>query len=633
MCGIVGFLGNHSPQLLDSMTSALGHRGPDGRGVFLDSEAGIGLGHTRLAIIDLSDAGAQPMTSGNGRFVIAFNGEIYNYRQLRDGLRQQGVAFRTGTDTEVLLEGFAHSGRAFLSKLSGIFAFAIWDRQERSLFLARDPYGVKPLYYAPLGPNGLLFSSELKALVRHGGLPRNIDPAAVAAHLGFLWTADEHTMLCAVRKLRPGQCLTVRGNNVHTEEYAAPIPLSRNGGGEGAAGQLRDLLDQVVADQMVADVPVGALLSGGLDSSAIVASMCKVIDPSRITTFCADVGKSKGGTDNVGDDTAYARIVARHLGVKLIEVPTVSGLTADLQQMVWALDEPCADFAALQVLRLASEARRNGITVLLSGVGGDDLFTGYPRHRIALLRQRLGLLAGPARLAGAVMGALPPGSMIGRRLSRFGQLLALPSHRMAIEAMSYSAVGEAGRLALLSPHIRSALAGRPTYDGLAKALARLPAAGAVDRQLGLELAAFLPDHNLNYVDKMCMLAGVEARVPLLDSRIHAFAASLPLSQLIDLRTTKKVLKESQRPRLPSAVLSRPKQGFGVPLRAWLANEARDMLEDVTSSASLGRHGLFDAQAVAALKTRVLDRRVDGAFSLFSIMAVVLWCRALDEQVV
>ncbi|MAI49479.1 MAG: asparagine synthase (glutamine-hydrolyzing) [Rhodospirillaceae bacterium] len=629
MCGIAGFVGSWAPALAGAITTALAHRGPDGSGLW--SEDGVALGHRRLSIIDLSDAAAQPMHSADDRYVITYNGEIYNFRDLQLELQQSGIKFRTGSDTEVLLSLFARDGLDCVDRLNGIFAFAIWDRHHRVLSIARDHMGVKPLYYATL-PQGFLFASDLKSLTLCPDVPRDIDATAVGDHLGFIWTAGENTMIRAVKKLRPGSTLTVSaGGSVTRSSYystpkfdasAAPTPND--------AAALRDMIDQVVADQMVADVEVGALLSGGVDSSAIVAAMCRATDPSKITTFCAAVTKPDSGTDNFGDDQNHARAVAQHLGVKLIEVATDADLIAALPDMVWQLDEPTADFAGIQTLLLARAARENGIKVLLSGVGGDDLFTGYGRHTAGLIWSKANRIPGLRGFSAMVLGMFSPASIVGRRLKRIGALLSMPEDAMLANAMSYSEVSTDRRRLLLAPALRDAMPPDGIAEGLRMSLDRTRGHHPVERLLDLELNGFMPDHNLNYTDKMAMEAGVEVRVPLIDQRLVAYAMQLPLSAKISLRDTKLILRASQHDRLPAEILTRPKQGFGVPVRSWLQGPARDMMEELTSPAAVSSRGLFDADAVADLKDDFYAQRVDAAFTLFPMMAMELWCRALDN---
>lgn len=628
MCGIAGFLGPWSETLADAMVTALRHRGPDDTGRHFDPEVGLALGHTRLSIIDLSDAAAQPMSTRDGRYTLTFNGEIYNYRQLRTELEASGETFHTQSDTEILLSLFARDGVACLNKVRGIFAFAVWDSAERRLVLARDHLGVKPLYYAPLD-NGFLFASELKALTLCPDLPRALDPVAVADHVGFLWTPGEATILRAVKKLRPGCTLTVDSGGVRSERYyRSPLPPSSPAAADSAEA-LRDLIDDIVAEQMVADVEVGALLSGGLDSSAIVAAMCRATDPSKITTFCASVSKSSSSADNFGDDQRYAQDVAEALGVRLVEVSTEADLIESLPDMIWALDEPTADFSALQTLHLAKAARENGIKVLLSGVGGDDLFAGYSRHRAALLYDMLGRIPGGRAVAGMLGRLVPQGSLLGRRAHRTGALLSMDEESMLAESMSFSAVAGDERLALLSLSTRTAFDVSAIPRPFAQSFSETAGLHPVERLLDLDINGFMPDHNLNYTDKMAMQTGVEVRVPLCDPRLVDFAMRQPLAAKIDFRQTKKILRESQKDRLPEGVLKRPKQGFGVPMRGWLQGPGRFLLEDLTMESVVSDRDLFDARRVSRLRRSFLAGRVDGAMTLFSVMALELWCRALE----
>ncbi len=628
MCGIAGLVGPWDASLAGAMTQAIAHRGPDGHGLW--SEEGMALGHRRLSIIDLSDAAAQPMQSTNGRYVLAYNGEIYNYRELRTELEQAGATFRTSSDTEVLLQLFARDGLDCVNRLDGIFAFAVWDREARTLSLARDHLGVKPLYYAEL-PGGFLFASEIKALVRCPDLPRDIDAATVADHLGYLWTAGERTMLRSVKKLRPGAAMTVdaSGRATVSRYYRTPLTDPAKPASPADPAVLRDLIDSIVADQMVADVEVGALLSGGVDSSAIVASMCRATDPARITTFCASVAKTGTGADNFGDDQTHARLVAKKLGVRLVEVPTDTDLLAALPAMVWQLDEPTADFAAVQTRMLADAARANGIKVLLSGVGGDDLFTGYGRHTAALIWSAANRIPAGRALGGALLRLAKPTSVRGRRLRRIGELLSMGEDAMLADGMSFSSVAPARRRSLLAPGLREAMAADGIAEPLRRLLGETRGRPPVERFLDLELNAFMPDHNLNYTDKMAMEAGVEVRVPLVDRRLVAWAMQLPLAAKISFGETKRILRASQRDRLPAEILTRPKQGFGVPMRGWLLGPAREMMADLTSAATVSARGLFDAEAVAALRDDFLAQRIDAAFTLFPMMAMELWCRALD----
>ncbi len=630
MCGIAGFIGPWGGRLLSQMLNSMAHRGPDGRAVWYDHASSVALGHLRLSIIDLSENANQPMQSADGRYVISYNGELYNYRELRRELETRGVRFRTASDTEVLLELLALDGERCLNRLNGIFAFALWDRVDRRMLIARDQLGIKPLYFAQL-PDGFIFASELKALVQCPDLPRDLDPSTVLNHLGFVWSSSNATMLKAGRKLRPGHFAWVDANGKAKIERYYTIPVPRRDRTPVKPEALLELFDRVVADQMVADVPVGAFLSGGVDSSAIVASMCRATDPARIVTFCASVTKERSRADNFGDDITYARLMAGKLGVQLVEVPTESNLVDELQDMLWDLDEPTADFAALQTRKIAAVARRNGLKVLLSGTGGDDLFTGYGRHTLAHVWTLLDKVPGARALVGAAISGFPSTSVLGRRLARLGTLLPLSEDDMLIEAMSFSSTAPLSRLALLSPEARQTLNPDAVRGALPAILARTSGLEPSERMLQLDLDGFLPDLNLNYADKMAMRESIELRVPILDPRLVAFAMTIPTSQKIALRQTKRIFREALRDRLPPEILTRPKQGFGTPVRAWLAGPAQDVLNQTTAPQVLEQRGLFDPAAVAQLRRDFDAHRGDVAFTLFTVVAVELWCRSLDSH--
>ena len=384
MCGIIGISGHVDAVALNSGLSSLAHRGPDDSGIFIDEPAHIALGHQRLSILDISPLGHQPMVGADGSVVLIFNGEIYNFRELRAELEAKGFSFRGHSDTEVLLNLYLAEGEAMLSRLNGIFALAIWDKRKQSLLIARDALGVKPLYYAAL--NGCFaFASEIKALLHLVPQARELDVVSLHRYLSFLWCPGEGTPLKAVRKLLPGEAMWVCKGQIAQRWNWFQLPifhgispdLDQQTALKGTATHLR----QAVHRQMVSDVPLGSFLSGGLDSSAIVA-FAREINPNIHCFTIECEGKQEAG---VVDDLPYARKVAKHLGVPLDVVSISSNKMAnDLESMVAQLDEPLADPACLNVLYISQLARQKGIKILLSGAGGDDLFTGYRRHRAVM---------------------------------------------------------------------------------------------------------------------------------------------------------------------------------------------------------------------------------------------------------
>jgi asparagine synthase (glutamine-hydrolysing) len=652
MCGIVGFQGEYERGLLSKMTQAVAHRGPDGEGLeLIENPAGspTGLGHRRLAIIDLSSAGRQPMTvtadpggSMQTGLTLVFNGEIYNYRELRSELATAGHTFRTATDSEVLLHLYERDGLGMLERLIGIFAFAIHDARaagrpggvERgTLFIARDQVGVKPLYYAET-TGGFLFASEMKALLCDRGLPREVDAVALHQMLAYLWTPAPRTMLAAVRKLEPGYALLVHGGRVQRKWSYYDLPydgttsaISFDHAAESVAAQV----ETAVRRQLIADVPIGAYLSGGLDSSAVVAMMRRAQPEQRITCFTI------GFPDDVDmegspADLPYARRAARHLDVDLEEIVIEPAAIGRLEEMIELLDEPQADPAPISALLIAKRARAMGIPVLLSGAGGDDIFGGYRRHWALSFERRWSWLP---RLLRAGMqsaaSAAASGSARGQSRAAVRRLVKIFAHagedadRRLVAYFWWST--EQIRRGLYAPAFAAQVATADTAEPLLASLARIPAErNRLQRMLYLEGKHFLADHNLNYTDRAGMAVGVEVRVPLLDLDLVRLATHLPAHYKQRGRTGKAVFKRAMEPFLPREVIYRPKSGFGAPLRRWLRHELRTMVEDTLHESAVRRRGFFEPAAVQRLIA--LDRQgaVDGSYTVFALMCVELWCR-------
>jgi asparagine synthase (glutamine-hydrolysing) len=630
MCGFIAFSGAFEMSDLQVSLRTIAHRGPDDSGVWANASAGVGLGHVRLSILDLSPLGHQPMESIDGQVVIAFNGEIFNFRELRADLENRGYAFRGHSDTEVLLQLYIAEGEAMLPRLNGMFAFAIWDARRQALFVARDDMGVKPLYYTQT-PEGVLLASEMKALLPFPGVSRQINPVALRDHLTYLWAPAPQTMLAGVFKLPPGDALLVQGGRITRQWHWADNPALQPivvRSDAVAIAQVREAVRTAVQRQMVADVSVGAFLSGGLDSSAVVALARQAVPETRLQCFTIAMDAAGEQQEGIVSDLPYARAVAAHLDVDLHVVQASPAMADELVNMVWHLDEPQADPAALNTLFISRLAREKGIKVLLSGSGGDDIFTGYRRH-YALQTERYwaglphGVRAGMAGLA----RHLPTGTVLGRRVRK---------------ALSYADLDGDARIAsyfqwldnawvdrLLTPDLRAA-SRRP--EPLVASLAGLPdSVPRLNRMLYLECRHFLTDHNLNYTDKMSMAAGVEVRVPLLDPDLVRLAFSLPLNQKQRGRQGKWVLTEAMRGILPDQVLNRPKTGFGAPLRQWLRGPLRALLNDTLSPSALRRRGLFDPVGVQQLIVDDAAGRVDGSYALLALLCVELWCQRFIDQ--
>ena len=631
MCGIIGAWGGASAPDVAAATELIRHRGPDDTGQYVDSVASLALGHVRLSIQDVTSCGHQPMCTDDRSVALVYNGEIYNFPELREELVAEGVAFTGHSDSEVLLALYLRDGARMLSRLNGIFAFALWDGRSGELFLARDPLGVKPLYFSA-GETGFAFSSEIKGLVALLDDAGEVDAPAIHRYLTFLWNPGEGTPVKGVRKLGPGEALLVRQGRIARRWRWYGLPASRPARApiaeRDAIAGTEVALRTAVHRQLIADVPVGAFLSGGLDSSAVVAMARERVSDIHCFTIESDVAE-----EGMIPDLPYARRVARHLGVPL-EVVRIdsSTMAADLEQMIYQLDEPLADPAALNVLYISQLARSRGIKVLLSGAGGDDLFTGYRRH-LAMSAERLWTW-----LPVGVRTAMERGS------SRLDQRHSL--FRRTAKLLSGAGLDGDARLAnyfvwaaedrlrgLYTPEFRRAVGEASAVQPMLDFLAELPpSTPRLERLLALEQRFFLTDHNLTYTDKMGMAAGVEIRVPFLDLDLVEFAASLPAAVKQRGREGKWVLKRAMERYLPREVIYRPKSGFGAPLRQWMRHELRDVLGDRLSSASLRSRGFFEPAAVHRLIAQNDAGEVDASYTLFSLLAIEIWClRFIDAR--
>ena len=627
MCGIVGmWMREDGDCSLSDSLDAIAHRGPDGRGEYRNERSALMLGHVRLAIIDLSPAGAQPMASDDGQVVLVFNGEIYNFRELRAELAARGVAFRGHSDTEVLLRLYMADGLAMFPRLNGIFAFALYDSHRAELLLARDALGVKPLYFCE-SVAGLAFASEIKALSALTEPGTTLDLPAIQRYLSFLWCPGEGTPFVDVRKLPPGEFMRISAGRIVERRRWYTLPECRlrpkHLRADDAVASVQEALRRAVQRQLVADVPVGAFLSGGLDSSAVVAFAREHVPGIR----CFTIDVAGGGDAGETNDLPYARRVAQHLGVPLdvVRVDSIR-MARDIERMVWQLDEPLADPAPLNVLYICELARSAGIKVLLSGAGGDDLFTGYRRH-LALRYERLWSWLPPLARGGLGRGTrrLDQRSGFGRRLAR---LFAGADNSGDERLVSYFAwVQRDDLLPLYSVEMRAAVERSRAAQPMLDFLRGIPKNHTpMDRMLALEQRFFLADHNLIYTDKMSMAAGVEVRVPFLDADVVELAARIPDGLKQRGRVGKWVLKKAMEPYLPQDVIYRRKTGFGAPLRRWMRNELRELLGDLLSEESLRRRGLFKPDTVQCLIADNDAGRRDAAYILFSLLCIEIWCR-------
>jgi asparagine synthase (glutamine-hydrolysing) len=618
MCGLVGIF---DPQgrapidrlLLERMNRAQRHRGPDGEGMHV--APGIGLASTRLAIIDLA-AGAQPMFNEDASVVVVYNGAIYNFRDLHEELRARGHRFRSASDTEVIVHAWEEWGEACVGGLRGMFAFALWDARRQTLFLARDRLGVKPLHYAILPDGQLLFASELKGLLAHPDLPRRIDPFAIEDYLAYGYVPDPKTIYQDARKLPPGHWLSWRvGQTAPRQERYWRLRFAAREGLEAgrAAEELLERLEEAVAMRLVADVPLGAFLSGGIDSSAVVATM------SRLAA--GPVSTCSIGFDQPDhDETAFARQVAAACNTRhRVGRARVHDAAATLR-LPLVYDEPFADASALPTMQLCALARQE-VTVALSGDGGDELFAGYRRHRWHLYEERV-RAALPAWLRRPLFGAL---GALYPKLDRAPQPLRLQATlaELALDPAeayfhSVALAPEAVRRQLYSPALRSELQG---YGGAEVMRAHWRESGSehpLDQAQHVDLMTYLPGDILTKVDRASMAHALEVRVPLLDHVLVEWAATLPPRLRLNARGSKYVLKQALRPHLPAAILQRGKMGFSVPLAAWLRGSLLAPVQGALAAPAFAESGLFDPAAVARLLAQHRSGRRDHSRIIWAL---------------
>lgn len=637
MCGIAGLVGDFVPGLIDQMNAAQAHRGPDGSGVFESPRSQVALGHVRLAILDLSEQAAQPMTSEDGRFTLVFNGEIYNFRELRASLASSGLRQTSSGDTQVLLHGLIRWGAAFVERLNGMFTFAFWDDRERELLLARDPLGIKPVYYAEPQAGSLLFASEIKALCAHPDVRREPDFQTIQQHLTFCHSCSDRTALAGIRRLPAGSLLRWRARNSALEirQYWRPQ--------FGGAAQHEDSTDverlrSAVADatrrQLVSDVPIGSFLSGGLDSSlitAIAAAESGRDNPFRSYTITYPAKSNR--LDRAHDDAPYARKLGASLGLDFHEVEIGPQITRLLPEIVYHLDEPIADPAAITCFLICRLAKEHGTKVLLSGQGADELFGGYPRYALLRTLSWFDRVPRAARAGLAQCGNLLPGAVggsVGATLRRVKRVLR-EIHRSPDERfLAYcKSTADSTVRRIQSPAITHAL-GQFQADADCLRRMRTGGFGEIDRFLERDLSVYLPNHNLLYTDKMGMAVGIEARVPLLDQELVEFATSLSASQKLD-PVPKAILRRAARGIVPNEIIDRPKAGFGAPYRHWLRHDLGSMWNDLMGARAIEARGWFRPDAVQRLRNQSQTGRADYYMLQWALLTLEIWAQKFIDQ--
>jgi asparagine synthase (glutamine-hydrolysing) len=629
MCGIAGIYHLTTPKPVDParvkrMCDVMAHRGPDGAAVW--TAPGVGLGHRRLSIIDVAGS-PQPMASSDGQAMLVFNGEIYNYRELREELRGHGAQFHTDGDSEVILAAWQRWGADCLSRLHGMFAFAIYDLRERSLFLARDRLGVKPLFYTQLSDGSVAFSSELKGLLAHPSLRRELDPLAVEDYFAWGYVPDHRSILKGVHKLPAGHYLLLS----HNEPLPAPVQWwdvsfaeRRKGKAADLEAELLHLLRQAVTSRMVADVPLGAFLSGGVDSSSVVALMAEAsAHPVKTCSIGFDVAAL--------DESNYAAMVAQRFASDH-RCRTVSPDDfGAIDQLAAMFDEPFADASALPTWRV-SQLARESVTVALSGDGMDEALAGYRRHRFQHSEDRARSIL-PAALRGPVFGGLgalyPKADWAPQSLRAKATFQSLAVSSEAGYARAISVTAPELRDGLYTPAFR-ALRGDYRAEQPFEALMRgAPARSGLDRAQYADLKFWLPGDILTKVDRTSMAVSLEAREPLLDHRLIEFAAALPEGLRLRRGQGKWLLKKTMERYLPNEVLYRPKQGFVTPIAQWLRGPLAEAARGIGTSSALARTGWFEAKRIAQLAEAHIAGSSDHSRLLWQLLMLDKSLKLLD----
>ena len=619
MCGIAGQVNMDgrpvNRERIAAMGARLRHRGPDDQGVYVNGP--VGLAHQRLSILDLSPAGHQPMSNEDGSVWIVFNGEIYNFQELRDSL-PSSHRLRSRSDTEVIIHLYEEHGVQCLSMLRGMFAFAIWDQRHQRLVLARDRLGKKPLFYTA-DERGLAFASELKALLVDRTCP-DIDPVALHHYLTFQYVPAPRTIFRGIRKLPPGHLLVYEGGKVSESAYwsldydrKAPIRSEAE-----CLEEFRTLLEESVRLRLVSDVPLGAFLSGGVDSSSVVAVMSRLMN-EPVKTF------SIGFKEEPYNELPYAGEVARLFGTDHHEFIVEPKALEILPTLVRIYDEPFADSSAIPTYYV-SQLSRQYVTVVLNGDGGDELLGGYPRYRFTALDHAIPryLSTSSRESLRRAFGSWLPNARGVRRLREKAERLLAPVSRTYLSRICYFSPAEKDEL--YTADFSGTIRGHDSYDLLTGWFEEAKATELLDQLLSVDTRSYLPDDLLVKVDRATMAHALEARSPFLDHRLMEFSASLPVSMKVRNGQTKYLLKAAMRGTLPDHILDRPKQGFGVPIDRWFREDCREFLREVLLSPRCVQRGYFRPEVVRRMIDDHQHGKADYAYRLYALLMLELWHR-------
>jgi asparagine synthase (glutamine-hydrolysing) len=626
VCGIAGcYQQADGRKLTDVMTDRIAHRGPDAGGVWSheDDRVSVHLGHRRLSIIDLSAAADQPLRKGS--LTLIYNGELYNYRELRASLRSDGVAFVTSSDTEVVLEAWRHWGPAALDRFRGMFAFALADTATGELILARDPLGIKPLFYTERG-DGVVFASELKAMLAALGSELRIEPSALVASMLYYWVPEQRCAIRGVHKLPAGSFARIRpGARPEVTHYWRVQDAAAAAAGQPAAN-LSAVIEESVRAHLVADVPVSSFLSGGLDSSILTVLAHR--ESSAVDAYTITFRPQDRKLEAMPDDAVYARKVAARFGIDLHEIEISPDIVDLLPRMVDILDEPIGDPAAINTVLICEAARARGVKVILSGMGADELFGGYRKHLACVMASRYhrlpGAVRGPARLA---VNSLPVsigdrGLRYPRWAKRFMTFAELPEE--ARFRRSYTLYDPEGLAALVGPDLGGYVT--DVIDEHAAIYNDNALDDEINRMCLADARLFMAGLNLTYTDRASMAASVEVRVPFVDKIVAEAAFTIAGRDKIRGRVQKAALKDAAENWLPREIVHRPKASFGAPLRAWVRNDLRELIGDVLVGGELVQTGLLRKQALLRLIADEQAGREDNAKQIWQLLSMELWYR-------
>ena len=626
MCGILGGI-NFSFQ--SSSLATIDHRGPDDSGWF--THKNVTLGHVRLSIQDVSEMGHQPFLSKDGNTIMVFNGEIYNHWEIRKILEEQGVKFKSTSDTETILEGYLMYGTQIFEMLNGIFALCIYDLIEEKTVLVRDRFGIKPLYYSVVD-NKFQFASELKALEFD---TNELDCESIANYIKFLWSPGKGTPSKQIKKMLPGEYCTISNNNgvisieskfIQTKKFDGTRHLATE---EQLIDSLDILLVKAVERQLLSDVPVGFFLSGGLDSSLLVAIAKKLRPEKKLQCFTIDT-TTFAQSEGFSNDLDYAKIVANYLDVELEVVSSDVDIAKDFDRMIWHLDEPQADPAPLNVLNISKRAAEMGFKVLIGGAGGDDVFSGYRRHQMLKYEAKISKVPQLAlSVLGRLGGILKPSTPNKRRAKKLLATFNKPKQDRIFtyfDWLDWSTVKS-----LFKTDAKKKLDKLDEYSFFRSKINEIPKEhNSLNQMLHLEMSSFLVDHNFNYTDKMGMAAGVEIRVPFLDNDLVDFSYKIPPELKLKNNVTKYILKKVAERYLPMEVIYRSKAGFGAPVRKWITEDLAELVESRLSRENIEKFNIFDYAQVNALVESNKKGDIDASYSIWAILAIDSWVRQFSK---